>query len=81
MFFEQFKKVSFEDYGFLMNLQLSYHFHDLLFLSEAFKNFSLMKDDSDDALPFCPKNFFVFFDDVKNIFEFLYFVSLLVYLI
>ena len=61
-----------------MNIQLSQHLHELLFLFEAFKNFSLIKRDRDDALPFNPKNFFVFFDDANSIFEFLYFVSLLV---
>ena len=61
-----------------MNLQLFHHLRELLFLFEAFKNLPLMKRDHDDALPFCPKNFFVFLNDVNSIFEFLYFVSLLV---
>ena len=78
MFFDQFKKVYFEDNGVLMNLQLSYHLHELPFLFEAFKNLPLMKRDRDDALPFCPMNFFVFLDDVNSIFESLYLVSLLV---
>ena len=74
MFFDKFNSV-------LMNLQLSYHLHELLFLFEAFKNFSLIERDRDDALPLFPKNFFVFFDDIDSIFEFLYFVSSLVYFI
>ena len=78
MLFDKFKKIDFKYYSALMNLQFSYHLHELLFLFEAFKNLPLMKRDRDDALPFCPKNFFVFLDDVNSIFEFLYFVSLLV---
>ena len=78
MFFDQFKKVYFEDNGVLVNPQLSYHLHEFLSLIEVFKNLPLMKCDHDDALPVCPKNFFLFLDDVNSIFEFLYFVSLLV---
>ena len=55
-----------------MNFKLSYHFYKLLFLLEAFKNLPLMKHDCDDTLPFCTKNFLVFFYDISSIFGFLY---------
>ena len=78
MSFDKFKKVYFEDNCTFVNLQLSYHFYELLFLFKVLKNIPLMKRDRDDALPFCTKSFFVFLDDVNSIFKFLYFVILLV---
>ena len=78
MLFDKFKKVDFKYYSALMNLQFSYHPHELLFLFEAFKNLPLMKRDLDDALPFCPKNFLTLFYDASSFYGFLYSLSSLV---
>ena len=75
MFFNKFKKVDFKYSRALVNLQLSYHLYELLFLLEAFKNLPLVKRNRDDALLFRGKNFLIFLYGASSIFEFLYFVS------
>ena len=81
MLLNKFKKVDFKYNCTLVNLQLSYHLYELLFLLEVFKNLPLVKCNRDDALPFHAKNFLVLLDDVSSVFGFLYFVSPLVYFI
>ena len=78
MFLNKFKKIDFKYYGTLVNLQLPYHFYKLLFLLEVLKNLPLLKRDCDNALPFCMKNFLVFFYDISSFFGFLYSLSSLV---
>ena len=75
MLFDKLKNVDFKYFITFVDLQLSYHLHELLFPLEAFKNFSLVKRDRDDALPFRAKDFLMLFYDISSIFGFLYSLS------
>ena len=61
MFFYKFKNIDFEDNGVLVDFEPAY--------------FPLMVRDSDDALPFRAKDFFILLNDISGIFGFIHFLG------
>ena len=61
MFFYKFKNIDFEDNGVLVDFEPAC--------------FPLMVRDSDDALPFRAKDFFILLNDISGIFGFIHFLG------
>ena len=55
-----------------MDFEICNQLHKLFFFEKPTKYFPLMIRDSDDALPFCAKDFFILLNDVGGIFEFIH---------
>ena len=80
MLINQFGNIYFEYYSILVHLVFAYQFCKLFLFSKPTKHFPLMVRYRYNTLPFCAKNFLIFFYDGSSIFRFLYFVSFLVQL-
>ena len=75
MLFYKFKNVDFENNGVLVDFKPAHQSHKLFHFTKPTEHFPLMVHDSDDALPFRMKDFFILLNDISGIFGFIHFLD------